>query len=560
MRPVVLAQGDTAPIRLQPSARATHMHVMGVSGMGKSYFLEHLIRQDIAGGAGVCLIDPHGELYNNVLRWLVSEGWHRVKTVHLLNPSDEHYTFGFNPLVVENGTPLDYRVDAMVDACVKVWGGEDVRQTPRLAKCLRAVFTALAANRLSLAEARFLVSSHHRDEAEHLTRAIPNPEFRAVWDDLLAAGGREFREYLESTVSRLLAFLGNDIIREIVGQTEGVIDFRRCMDEGHIVLVNLSRGGVISGEASRALGALITNDLYTTAFVRDPKTAARRPFYCYIDECADYLTEDVVKSLDQTRKFGLHMVLSHQRLDQLRQYGDNFYNALMAGAQLKVVFNPNDDDTAEVMSRHFFRTSFNLEQPKESMHKPFVVGHDVQWFESYSQTTTEISGSGDSDMAGAGVGAALMQMHDAEGNPLGGYSVTSSDSTMTSSGSNRFSALAASTSEGNSQGLVPIIEWLPTELYKLDELIHLGMVEFLKLPPRTAWVCSPTTPPLRFTTTNIKPGSLLPEFLPARIARINHASPFVSARTHVRAAMTARGLAVTATASAIDVSDDGLGV
>ncbi|MEQ8311059.1 MAG: type IV secretion system DNA-binding domain-containing protein [Silicimonas sp.] len=562
MSAISLARSGGQSIRLYDDARSTHMHVMGASGQGKSFFLEHLIREDVIRGRGVCVIDPHGELYSNVLNWLVSEGWSRVKTIHLLNPSDPTYTFGFNPLVVDNGTPIGYRVDAMVDACLKVWGGTDLTQTPRLAKCLRAVFHVLAEHKLSLAEARFLIFRQHRDEALQLTSTLTNPEYRAVWEDLLDAGGREFREYLDSTVSRLLAFVGDETIKDIVGQTENVIDFRRCMDKGHIVLVNLSRGGVISGEASRLLGALITNDLYTTAFARDLDRAKRRPFYCYIDECADYLTEDVVKSLDQTRKFGLHMVLSHQRLDQLRDYGDNFYNAVMAGAQLKVVFNPNDDDAAEVLSRHFFRTSFDLELPKRSMDKPFVVAYHVRWFESEAATTTEIHGSGTAAASGAGTMTGMSQLYDANGNAIGGQIVQDTSSSMQLDSSNRFSAGGESQSYGRSEGLEPELAVLPTELHKLDELIHLGMVELLRLQPRQAWVCSPTVAPMKITTYDVKPGTLLPEFVPARIARLNEASPVVSPRTEVRAGMKRRAEGVVASTNAVafDPEDDGLGV
>lgn len=567
MGSVALARQDGKRIRVNDKARRTHMHVLGISGQGKSYFLEHLIRQDIIAGNGVCVIDPHGELYDNLVRWIASEGIETIRTIHLLDPASKTYSFGFNPLVVDNGTALEYRVDAMVDACVKVWGGQDITQTPRLAKCLSAVFHALAENRLSLAEARFLTNTQLKREARKLTRTIRNEEFRALWQEFIDGySDKAFTEFFESTTSRLIRFVGNPIVREIVGQTENVIDFKRCMDEGHIVLVNLAPRGAISKSVSQLIGALIANDLYTTAFSRDVETAKAQPFYCYIDECAQYLTEDVVNALDETRKFGLQMVLSHQRIEQLRAYGDNFYNAVMANAQLKVVFKVGDDDTADILSRHLFRTTFDLEMPKHILDKPVTIGQELHWFESESRSVSSISGSGEGSGAGTGIGMALSQLHDSEGNPIGGYGMVDSASESNFLSSNRFHVTGETYSRGRSQGLVPIIEVLPTELYKIDELIHLGMVELRALPERTAWVCSPGEKPFKVTTLDIKPGALVADFIPDVVETINQRSAYVSTRKDVRDRIAMRAFAIEETAAGNrivgedeDDEDDGLG-
>ena len=140
MSTITIGTCDGAELRLHDDARSTHMHVIGISGQGKSYFLEQVIRQDILSGNGVCVIDPHGELYDNLLSWLVENNVDRWRTVHLLNPSDDQWTFGWNPLCTENGMSIISRVNAMVDAVVKVSGVDNLSQTPRLEKCLTAVF------------------------------------------------------------------------------------------------------------------------------------------------------------------------------------------------------------------------------------------------------------------------------------------------------------------------------------------------------------------------------------------------------------------------------------
>ena len=558
-----LALSEGKSVKLHDEARATHMHVLGVSGQGKSYFLEHMIRRDITAGNGVCVIDPHGELYDNLVRWIVSEGLDKVKTIHLLNPSDKEYTFGFNPLCVDNGVSLEYRVDAMVDACVKVWGGTDITQTPRLAKCLTAIFHALAENKLSLAEARNLTNTQLRSKAHAIVEGITNEEYKSLWQEFLGYNDRMFAEYFESSTSRLIRFVGNPIVRDIVGQTENLIDFKKCMDKGHIVLVNLAPKGVISKEVSRLLGALLTNDLYTTAFSRNVSRKKPKPFYCYIDECAQYLTEDIVNSLDETRKFGLHMVLSHQRLNQLKEHGENFFNAVMANAQIKVVFKVGDEDTADLMSRHLFRTSFDLELPKHSMDKPYTVDHEVAWFKSESHSISDITGEGEGSGTGAALGASLSQLHDSEGSPIGGYGLMESSSDSYFSSANRFGARAETKSRGVSEGLKPVIEILPTELYKIEELIHLGMVELLSLPPRTAYICGPGLAPAKVNTVSIKPGVLLPQFVPNRVRKINEKSAAVSSREHVRQQIRMRseniGITGAKRSPVTAEDDDGLG-
>lgn len=556
---IQLARAQGEVVRIANSARDRHMHVLGLSGFGKSYFLEQLIRQDIVAGHGVCVIDPHGELYDNLVHWIASERMETIRTIHLLNPSDANFTFGFNPLCMENGTRLEYRVDAMVDACLKVWGGGDLTDTPRLAKCLTAVLHALAANKLSLTEARFLTNTRHYREAQKLIRNIKNPEFRALWAELLTTyDEKTFAEFFESTTSRLLPFVGKPVIREIVGQTENLIDFKRCMDKGEIVLVNLRTSGQMSAADAKLLGALIANDLYTTAFTRDLDTAKRRPYYCYIDECARFLTQDIVNALDESRKFGLHMVLSHQRINQLTEYGQNFYNAIMANAQCKVMFRAGDEETADIMSRHFFRTSFDLELPKHSMDKPFTVGHELEWFKSRSLTTAYVEGGGEGLAAARGTNAGLSQLFDSTGSPIGGYIAAQATSDTELSSSNRFHSASHAETEGAQQGLRPVIEMLPTELYKIDELIHLGMAQLLTLPKQTAFVSTPEQAPFRIETLDIKPGVLQREFLPRRIARMNESSAAISHRRDVRDRIAIRAFHIEEDEADM-LDDDGTG-
>jgi hypothetical protein len=222
------------------------MHVLGASGRGKSKLLEHLIREDIKRGRGLCLIDPHGYLYRDLIRWLETKGFADDRQIILFEPGDADWTFGFNPLDFRGGE-LSFCVDAMVRSCAAVWGGEDSSRTPLLKRCLRSVFYVLAEKELSLLEALELINPWSVDGIRrYLTNGIGDPVFASQWETFNALRPAEFQEHFSSTANRLIEFLAAPVVRTTIGQTRRTVDFRRVMDEGAVVLVNLAPQGRVS--------------------------------------------------------------------------------------------------------------------------------------------------------------------------------------------------------------------------------------------------------------------------------------------------------------------------
>lgn len=540
-----LGQGVDGAIKIADHLRDTHMHILGISGQGKSYFIEQLVREDILNGHGVCVIDPHGELYENLSNWIIAKNIDTTRKVHLLDPSNPEWSFAWNPLCVDDGRPLSAKVETLVDAFEKVWGGGSFAQTPRLRKCLSAVLYALGHNMLSLTEARFLTRLQFKDVAKRLTATIENVEYRALWKEFLYdMPDKMFLEYFESTVSRLMVFLADETIRTIVGQTSQVLNFKDVMDRQEIVLINLQKGSALTDESARLLGALIASDLYNAAFARDVKTAKTKPFHLTIDECADFLTGSIVNSLDQTRKFGLHMCLSHQRLAQLQKYGDDFFNAVMANAQLKVMFKAGDDTTAEVMAKHLFRKEFNLEIPKEVLNKPTVVGYDITTLNARTSGSSKLSGSGSAEANSSGLSAGLSQFFDADGVEIGGFTALQSELDGQSQSQSNYSAQAMTSTESASEVLMPIIEVLPTSTYSLDELTHLGMVSLLSLPKRMAYIASPELPARCFHTQTIRTATPGPDVVRA-LQSIHNRSIYSIPRIEAQEAIIARSNALS---------------
>lgn len=331
-----LGRSRRATVELSDEERSRHLHLVGASGTGKSKLLEHMLRQDILARRGLCLIDPHGSLADSVIAWCASRGF--ANRLRIIKAGQSGWSAGFNPLKLDEDVEPTTRVDAMVAACAQVWGGEDMASTPRLKKTLRAVFYALAVRNLTLAEAPLLTTGTHAEVRKRLTEGLPDQVFGTVWSDLNSLSRREFTEVFESTNNRLGEFLTSPLVRRIVGQSASTFDARRAMDDGEIVVVNLHPGTGLSSDNVRLVGTLLASEFRLCAMQRDTAYAERHPFTLYIDECHEFLTKDIVDMLDQTRKFGLHLVLSHQRLGQLGDRTSNMFNGIMTGGQTKIVF------------------------------------------------------------------------------------------------------------------------------------------------------------------------------------------------------------------------------
>ena len=475
--------------------RTRHVHVVGATGSGKSKFLEHLIRQDINARRGLCLIDPKGSLAGDIEAWCASRGLGRTRRIHVVRPGEGGWTAGFNPLRLDRGEMPNVRVDATVAACAQVWGGEDLNQTPRLKKVLRAVFFALAVRDLTLAEAPFLLRAADPDGMRRtLTAGLPDSVFQFIWDDLNALSRREFSEYAESTVSRLAQFLASPSVRLMVGQRSSAIDFRRVMDEGDIVIVDLGLRGGFSREDGRVVGALIINDLFLTALSRDEATAKRRPFALYVDEAHDFLTGDVEALLDRTRSLGLHAVLAHQRLGQLTSRGENIYSAVMGSTRTKIVFGGLSDDDAGVMARELMRDEFDLHQANPMLDRRVVVGEEPWWYgatnwseaENESHTSTATVGASETESAGSTLSEHYDHDDEATGWNEGENSASASSTHESYSESDGFSR-SRTQGGGTHEGVRH--QWGVAQTpYKLDELIHFGQVMLRSLPDRMAVV------------------------------------------------------------------------
>jgi len=339
----------------------THMYVVGVTKKGKSKFLEHTAFQLITHGQGCALLDPHSDLAEDLLSYLGSDGFfdeqENLDRVIYFDPSRADYLIPFNVL---NAPYSPYETaQNIVEAFRRTWP-ESLREAPRFANTALAGLIALIDNGLTLVHMHRLLTD--KKWREGLLAHVSNPEVVRFFRDRYDRWGRERPLMIESLLNKTSALVLNPRLRLILGQRENGLDFRKIMDEGKVLIVDLGR---CDGETRRLLGSLIVTGLEQAALSRKD-TRERRRFYMIIDEFQDYCAhegsaETLAQILSGCRKFGLHMALAHQTLSQI---GSRRLQGALENAQIKVIFGTGRE-TAEAITRDLFTP--NLEEVKHEV-------------------------------------------------------------------------------------------------------------------------------------------------------------------------------------------------
>jgi hypothetical protein len=339
------------PIRLDPDDRKTHMHVIGSSGSGKSKFLEWMIRGDLRNRQGFCLLDPHGRLYNDVVKYCA----HRVlnRDIILLNLSAGERIVGFNPFQKASDTSVAIQVASRIAATMHAWNMENTDQTPTLERTLRLIYTVMLDRNLALPQMQHLIDFNAHQIRKHLIDNLQTPLIQKEWRELQQLRPKEWRDEILSAKNRLFRFLTSPALMRCMGLSDRTLDLQAIMDEGKVLLVNLAVSDQLSDEDARVFGALLVNEFFECARRRpekDSRGRAPKPYYLYIDEFQEFVSIDVSKALDQARKFGLFAVLSHQRFGQLN---DDLIDSL-SNCKIKAVFGGLPVKWARYMAEEMF--------------------------------------------------------------------------------------------------------------------------------------------------------------------------------------------------------------
>ena len=324
-------RGGRQPVEMTISDRLRHLFLIGQTGTGKSTLMEHMILQDIRSGLGVAVIDPHGDLVEDILGKIPPE---RIADVMVFDLLDRERPMGFNLLQWRTLEERDLIVDELYAAIDQLY---DLKQTGG------PIFESNFRGMLKL-----LMGDHHRpdwtptlldfttcylrsDYRKWLLKGIEDQNVLDFVKELERTGGEASLQNLAPYVtSKINRFIQDTTLQRILGQDKTAFDFDEMLAEGKIFLVKLGRG-----RFGTTVSALIANQLISrfklAAMGRSSlPREKRRPFFLYVDECHSLPTDNFTDLLSEARKFGLGLILATQYATQLTGSGPGFRQNLMS--------------------------------------------------------------------------------------------------------------------------------------------------------------------------------------------------------------------------------------
>lgn len=323
------------PFGIKQADRLTHMYVIGKTGTGKSTMLETLAWQDFEAKRGFALVDPHGDLVEELAFRMRDADPQRVV---YLNACDPWQPFGYNPLRRVRDDKIPLAVSGVLETLKKIW---PEAWGVRMEHVLRnSLYALLERDGSTLPD---ILGLYNDDRfRKRVVRDIRNETVKRFWEE-------EFEEYparlraeaCAPIQNKLGALLSNPVLHRILVEPTIDLRFRQLMDEGRVLLVNLSKGR-LGEEAAIVLGALIVSTIGLAAFSRAEVTPdARRPFFLYLDEFQSFTTLMLANMMSELRKYGLGLVLAHQYLNQLEP---EIRHAVLGNAGTIVSFRVGPED------------------------------------------------------------------------------------------------------------------------------------------------------------------------------------------------------------------------
>lgn len=321
--------------------RRRHLYIVGKSGVGKSKLLELLIRQDVAFGHGLCLMDPHGDVIEAILDF-IPEG--RIEDICLIDPSDSGHPISFNPLANVDPEFKHQLTQGLIEVMEKQFGAN---WTPRLEHVFR--FTCLALLDYPHGTMRGMIMMlTDRNYRQKVVEYIEDDMVKRFWAIEFADWSEKFdTDAIIPLVNKLGQFLSNPLLRNVFGQKENRVDLEKLMNEKRIVLINLSKGK-LGEENSSFFGSMFITKLKQAGMARAALPESKRTdFYLYVDEFHNVVTETFENLLSEARKYGLCLTMAHQYMQQLIP---RVQAAVLGNTGTAIVFRVGGEDAASLES------------------------------------------------------------------------------------------------------------------------------------------------------------------------------------------------------------------
>ncbi|MFN4181071.1 MAG: type IV secretory system conjugative DNA transfer family protein [Candidatus Paceibacteria bacterium] len=321
--------------------RRRHVYVLGKAGVGKAKLLELMMRQDVAFGAGMCVIDPHGDLINQILDFVPKE---RIGDVCLVDPSDTDFPVSFNPLINVDPVFKFQLTQGLVEALQRQFSSN---WSPRIEHVFR--FTCLALLDYPEATMQGMISIlTDREYRYKVVEHIKDDMVKKFFDSEFNSWAEKFdTDAIIPLVNKLGQFLYDPMLRNIFNQVENKVDFLELMNQKKIILVNLSRGR-IGEENSSFFGAVLLTKIKQAGMERAVlPEESRADSYLYFYDFQNIATQTFENILSEARKYGINLTMAHQYIGQLQP---KIQQAILGNVGSVISFRVGGDDAVKLKS------------------------------------------------------------------------------------------------------------------------------------------------------------------------------------------------------------------
>lgn len=346
-------RGIKKEIRMLRNDRTRHHYCIGKSGSGKSVFLSFCARQDIQNGDGVAVIDPHGDLIEELINFVPKE---RAKQCVVFNPSDTERPMGLNLLEANTPEEMDMASSQATEIFIKLFGDEIFG--PRIQHYFRNACLTLMED---TEEGATLIDVPRifvdEEFMKYKVSKAKNPVVRSFWEhEYSHTGEREKQEMIPYFSAKFGPFITNSIMRNTIGQTKSAFNIREAMDNQQILLINLSKGK-IGDLNTQLLGLVIVARIQMAAMSRvDIEEDMRKDFYLYVDEFQNFATDSFCSILSEARKYHLALIMANQYIKQLEKKNDtSIRDAVFGNVGTMMSFKVGADD-GEYLAKEYAPT------------------------------------------------------------------------------------------------------------------------------------------------------------------------------------------------------------
>jgi hypothetical protein len=336
--------------KISQKDRATHLYVIGATGTGKTKFLEFLIQQDVQKANGFAVIDPHGDLIEDIKAFVALESVDEkeiYERVVLIDPTHPTHTVTFNPLEKLPNVSVAEQAGELIGSFRKIWSDS---WGVRMEDLMRNSLISLGEAGLTLVELPLFLT--HRTFREQVLSRVSHPVAQQYFQRFDTMTDRGQVTWIEPVMNKINAFLADERIRQIFCSPESSFNLRQIMDDKKILLIKLDKGRL--KDSADLLGSLLMAKIQLAAFSRSDLPPNRRtPFYLYIDEFQNFATESFAVILSEARKYGLSLILAHQTLAQIPE---ELKSLILGNTGIQVYFRLNRHD-ATLLAKEGFEYS-----------------------------------------------------------------------------------------------------------------------------------------------------------------------------------------------------------